>query len=47
MKEEDFRSTATLETAIVDRKTNVDSQKGNWFEMRQIEVRRTDPMSLF
>jgi len=47
MKEEDFRSTATLETAIVNRKTNVDGQKVNWFEMRQIEVRRTDPMSLF
>jgi len=47
MKKEDFNSTATLETAIVDRKTNVDGQKVNWFEMRQIEVRRTDPMSLF
>lgn len=47
MKQEDFLSTTTLETAIVNRKTTVDGQKVNWFEMRQIEVRRTDPMSLF
>ena len=49
MKQEDFLSTTALETAIVNRKTTVDGQKVNWFEMRQIEVRRrrTDPMSLF
>jgi len=47
MKQEDFLSMTTLETAIVNRKTAVDGQKVNWFEMRQIGVRRTDPMSLF
>ena len=47
MKQEDFLSTTTLETAITNRKTTVDSQKVNWFQIRQIEVRRTDPMSLF
>jgi len=47
MKQEDFLSTTALKTAIVNRKTTADGQKFNWFEMRQIEVRRTDPMSLF
>ena len=47
MKQEDFLSTTALETAIVNWKTTVDGQKVIWFEMRQIEVRCTDPMSLY
>ena len=47
MKQSSFLSTAALENAVVNRKTTVDSRKVNWFDMRQIEVRRTDPTSLF
>ena len=47
MFKEDFLSTKELEKTITNRKVTVDKLKLNWLNMRQIQVRRSDPASLF
>jgi len=47
MTQDDFFSTATLEKAIVNRKTSTSKEPISWMNAKQIQVRRDHPLFLF
>ncbi|XP_068084004.1 uncharacterized protein [Anabrus simplex] len=47
MKSEDFKSTDLLEKQIVNRKTNNLREKINWLKVKEIELHKDKPFSIF
>ncbi|CAG9819851.1 unnamed protein product [Phaedon cochleariae] len=47
MESENFFSTAAIEKAIVNRKVDTENIKVNWLKIREIEVLKKKPFSIF
>lgn len=47
MEKTDFKSSATLENMVINRKKDIVGEKVNWLQVREIKIEKCQPYSLF